>query len=96
MPMPEGQKVVDAMLRPNPRRAQEGLGLSYLFTDLERRGQVGQTPEEIVAVMDEYNVEKALWNASLDNPEGDGMKGLKKFPDRLIPYSGINPWLGME
>ncbi|MBI4267728.1 MAG: amidohydrolase family protein [Chloroflexi bacterium] len=96
MPMPEGLKVIDAMLRPNTQSEHVENALEYLFKDLDTRKRRGQTPEEIVAVMDEYNVEKALWNSNLDNPEGDGMKGLKKFPDRLIPYSGINPWLGME
>ncbi|MBI4267727.1 MAG: amidohydrolase family protein [Chloroflexi bacterium] len=97
MGMPEGQKAIDAMLRPNPRR-QGGamLGLDYLFTDLGRRQGEGQSPEEIIAVMDEYNVEKGLWSIDPDNPESDGMIGMKKYPDRLIPYASLNPHEGMK
>ena len=49
---------------------------------------VGITPEELIAQMDEYNVEKSV---ICTYPIQDSLDAVDKYPDRLVGAAWLNP-----
>jgi len=53
-----------------------------------------QTAEELVNSMDRAGVDKAVIFPFVENPDNDYIaQTVKKFPDRVIGFACINPWL---
>ena len=52
---------------------------------------VGITPEEMIAQMDEYNVEKTVISTF---PIDESIEAVDKYPDRLIGAAWVNPYDG--
>ena len=52
---------------------------------------VGITPEEMIAQMDEYNVEKTIISTF---PIDESIEAVDKYPDRLIGAAWVNPYDG--
>lgn len=88
------------------RMAQEGLlrdkesttyhhPAQHHFKDAPERLEKGATIEEIIALMDEVGVERALVSIDVENPES-ALKAVLSHPDRFFAEVALNPFGGME
>ncbi len=66
----------------------------HFFRDAPDLIGKGQTIDELVALLDEVGIERALVDCDLDNP-GPVLDLIGQYPDRFFANVNVNPFLGM-
>ena len=93
-------KLFDGWVNITPKQPEYGgMDVSYLFPELADRYKNGRTTEQIVAEMDEANVEQAILAAGYDPINDDytwTMESIEKFPDRFLGSLVVDPHRGMD
>jgi len=93
-------KLFDGWVNITPKQPEYGgMDVSYLFPELADRYKNGRTTEQIVAEMDEANVEQAILAAGYDPINDDHawtMESIEKFPDRFLGSLVVDPHRGMD
>ena len=93
-------KLFDGWVNITPKQPEYGgMDVSYLFPELADRYKNGRTSEQIVAEMDEANVEQAILAAGYDPINDDytwTMESIEKFPDRFLGSLVVDPHRGMD
>ncbi|MBI2958627.1 MAG: amidohydrolase [Chloroflexi bacterium] len=108
MGMPEGIKIIDALVMENRPGPGSGKGSRHRHGDIENqipgyreRFLKGTTIDEMVAIMDEVGIEKAMLEVgaySADFGQDSGLKAVEKYPDRFSAWCSdlaVNPHEGM-
>lgn len=96
----EGQRdaYTPAMIQEGWLRDEESLHYTHpaqhFFKGSDDRIKKGNTLEELIALMDQVGIEKAMVPIALDDPQPT-LEVIEKYPDRFFANVKVNPWFGM-
>lgn len=66
----------------------------HFFKGSDERIKTGNTLEELIGLMDEVGIEKAMVPIALDDPRPT-LEVINKYPNRFFANVKVNPWFGM-
>jgi hypothetical protein len=84
------------LFRDEESKRQFDFPVQYIFKDFPKVNKQEDYITYTLKLMDQFGIERAMTQATLDAPTANNNRAILEHPDRFIPCGGTDPNAGME